>query len=308
VISNTTPAILIFIRNEKGQFIQLRKYFKQNSTNLAQLDDAEVLVLLKRLVIKKTKQELGRIFKERDPEAAKIVRNIRRTIQSASDIDSFKDKSREYICYSNKNHKHYKHRSENGKNVDDTISASYLRKTQPPIPEKFLLSEYLISFSPRDRVPTCLRKMLEVLKDDERYQNYLPLNMAVRIICSVNAEIAHEKFISLNTNFSPLDELHLKEIENRKNCISKKIKKKIEKHYVKTYKISDAKGLIYHKALAEMLEDICQGNDCDSHFTHLKRNMPQLSQSTYQNQERTIFEYLVRLTKRWYRESLIELL
>jgi len=76
----------LFMRNEHGEFIQLKKYFCQNNDGLATMDDAEILVLLRRLVIKKTKQELSRIFKERDPEGAKIVRNIKVAIKSASDF------------------------------------------------------------------------------------------------------------------------------------------------------------------------------------------------------------------------------
>lgn len=53
----------LFMRNESGDFIQFKKYFAQNTSNLEHLNDMEILVLLRRLIIKKTKQELARIFK-----------------------------------------------------------------------------------------------------------------------------------------------------------------------------------------------------------------------------------------------------
>ena len=87
-----------------------------------------------------------------------------------------------------------------------------------------------------------------------------------------------------------------------------KIKKKIQCQYVKTNKISQEKGTIYYRALADILEDISQGKKYDSYFKHLRRYMPTLTQVAYRTQERTIFEYLGKLIKKWFREALTELL
>lgn len=336
----------LFMRNENGQFIQFKKYFLQNFTNLEELDDVEILVLLRRLVIKKTKQELSRIFKERDPEGAKIVRNIKVAIKSASDFHSFKEMGREYIYLIKAGNGRYSHSSHsnnggsagsggmndgndyrngangthttnlvnqtrapngNGKS-NGTLNFSYLRKSQPSIPEKTLRGEYLSLYCPKDPVSAGIRKMLSVIKDDERYQNFLPLDMVARIMRHTNFEMARDRLTSQVTDLSPFDDLKLKEIEKRKIAVLKKIKKKIQNQYVSTNKISQEKGDIYYKALAEILDDISQGKKYDSYFKHLKRYMPNLSQRAYRTQERTIFEYLGKLIKKWFRESLIELL
>ncbi|MCG8607077.1 hypothetical protein MJD09_19095, partial [bacterium] len=91
----------LFMRNENNEFVQFQKYFCQNSVPVEQLDEEEVEILLRRLVIKKTKQELSRIFKERDPEGAKIVRNIKVAIKSSDDFESFREMGREYIFFKN---------------------------------------------------------------------------------------------------------------------------------------------------------------------------------------------------------------
>jgi len=329
------------MRNEEGEFIQFKKYFERSSTGLEKIEDAEIMVLLRRLIIKKTKQELSRIFKERDPEGAKIVRNIKVAIKSASDFDSFREMGREYIYYTNGTHRNGKHTSQNGvhgkgkshsiiangkvsnnentngkttngaangKTSNGIPNSARLRKSQPAMQEKDLRGEYLNVFCPKDPVSAGIRKMLMVVKEDERYQNYLPLDLVARIMRHTNIEIARDRLTSQNTDFSPLDDLKLKEIDKRKCYVLKKIERKITSQYVNTKKISGGKGVIYYKALAEILEDISQGKKYDSYFKHLKRYLPNLSQQAYRTQERTIFEYLGKLIKKWFRESLMELL
>jgi hypothetical protein len=309
----------LFMRNDAGEFIQFTKYFSQNVQNLDQVDDVEILVLLRRLVIKKTKQELSRIFKERDPEGAKIVRNIKVAIKSCGDFDSFKEMGREYIFLRNGNghlkngsansNNGVKHHLEpNGTNGNGELNLTYLRKAMPTIPEKALKGEYLNVYCPKDPVSAGIRKMLIAVKHEEKYQNYLPLDMIARIMRHTNLELARDRLASQVNDFSPLDDLKLKEIEKRRQKVLKRIKKKIQNQYVSSRKISQKKGAIYFQALADILEDISQGKKYDSYFKHLRRYMPELTQKQYRTQERTIFEYLGKLIKKWFRESLSELL
>lgn len=302
----------LFMRNNEGEFIQLKKYFWHNTSNLEKLDDVEILILLRRLVIKKTKQELSRIFKERDPEGAKIIRNIKVAIKSVSDFDSFKEMGREYIFLNDKNGKGSNNgsngRASNSNNGRKKPNYTYLRKNQPTIPEKSLRGEYLNLFCPKDPVSAGIRKMLTVVKNDKRYQNCLPIDMIARIMRHTNLQMVRDRLSSEVQDSSPLDDLKLKEIEKRKLVVLKKIKNKIQNQYVKTDKISAKKGDVYYKALCDILEDISQGKKYDSYFRHLKRYLPVLTQKEYRTQERTIFEYLGKLIKKWFRESLMELL
>jgi hypothetical protein len=316
----------LFMRNEKNEFVQFQKYFCQNSIPVEQLDEEEVEILLRRLVIKKTKQELSRIFKERDPEGAKIVRNIKVAIKSSDDFESFREMGREYIYFKSDS---ATEASQNGdsvhQNMDDSVSngvhaarrngrsngqpdVSYLRKSKPSIPETSLRGEYLSQYCPKDPTSAGMRKMLSVVKSDDRYQNFLPLDMIARIMRLTNLEMARERLVSQVAERSPLDDLKTNEIEKRKVKVLKQIQRKIESQYVASGKISAEKGRIYYRALADILEDISHGKKYDSYFKHLKRYVPNLSQRNYRNYERTIFEYLGKLIKKWFRDSLIELL
>jgi len=186
--------------------------------------------------------------------------------------------------------------------------ANYLRKSQPAIQEKALRNEYLNFYCPKDPVSSNIRKMLSVVKNDDRYQNFLPLDMIARIMRNTNFEMARDRLSSQVNDVSPLDALKLKEIEKRKNLVLQRIQEKIQNQYVLTNKISAEKGRVYLKALSEILDDISHGKKYDSYYKHLRRYIPSLTQRSYRSQERTIFEYLGKLIKKWFRELLTELL
>jgi hypothetical protein len=316
----------LFMRNEGNEFVQLRRYFGPYLDTHTELNDVELLIMLRRLVIKKTKQELSRIFKERDPEGAKIIRNIRVAIKNAKDLGTFREMGREYIFLRNTNGRH---RSAVRSLVaakamynSDSIYAGaaikvadlseddlfYLRKAKPSIPEKALKNQYLELYTPKDHVSTTIRKMLSVVKIDERYQNFLPTDVVARLIRHTNLEVVRNRLISQIEDMSPLDYVRLKEIDRAKSKVLQRIRQKIQTQYVASGKVSLEKGEIYYKTLVDVLDDIIHSKKIESYFRHLRKYMPDLTQKRYRQEERTIFEYLGKLTKKWFRELLKDLL
>jgi len=92
----------LFMRNDKGEFTQLQRYFGPKIESDMVLNELEATSMLRRLIVKKTKQELSRIFRERDPEGAKIIRNIKVAIRSSNELKSFKEMGREFIFFDTK--------------------------------------------------------------------------------------------------------------------------------------------------------------------------------------------------------------
>ncbi|MDZ7276417.1 MAG: hypothetical protein ONB51_18675 [candidate division KSB1 bacterium] len=310
----------LFMRNENNEFVQLRRYFGPYLDAQENPNDVELLIMLRRLVIKKTKQELSRIFKERDPEGAKIIRNIRVAVKNASDLGTFREMGREYI---------FLKRARSGRHAASATSISageaqaepvatvanftkedlqYLRKAKPSIPEKALKNQYLDLYTPKDHVSTTIRKMLSVVTTDERYQNFLPTDVVARLIRHTNLEVVRNRLIAQIDDLSPLDYVRLKEIEQAKQKVLQRVRHKIQNQYVASAKISEEKGEIYYRTLADVLEDITHSKKIESYFRHLRKYMPDLTQRRYRQEERTIFEYLGKLTKKWFREYLKELL
>jgi hypothetical protein len=327
----------LFMRNDGNEFVQLRRYFGPYLDSHVMLNDVELLIMLRRLVIKKTKQELSRIFKERDPEGAKIIRNIRVAVKNAKDLGIFREMGREYIYSRNGTSQRHGHRSDlpsdgakkkagAAKAMASSDSAhahagqavkvtdlseeerSYLRKAKPTIPEKTLKNQYLDLYTPKDHVSTTIRKMLSVVKTDERFQNYLPTDVVARLIRHTNLEIVRNRLLSQIEDMSPLDYVRLREIERAKKKVLQRVRQKIHSQYVASGKIETEKGEIYFRTLSDVLDDITHSKKIESYFRHLRKYMPDLTQRRYREEERTIFEYLGKLTKKWFRELLTDLL
>ncbi len=302
----------LFMRNEQDEFTQLKRYFEPHLEKTPAPDDVELLVLLRRLVIKKTKQELSRIFKERDPEGAKIIRNIRVAVKNASDLQTFREMGREYIYFAPVSEEvAYEGEMQAGGACTETapvMDEVYLRKDKPTIPEKVLRSQYLDNYNPKDHVSSSIRKMLAVVEDDERFQNCLPTDVIARLIRHTNLEVVRTRLLSQIEEMSPLDYVRMQEISRAKKNVLKKIEAKIQNQYVASGKISQEKGDIYYRTLADVLDDITHSKKIESYFRHLRKYMPHLTQKQYRREERTIFEYLGKLTKKWFREYLKDLL
>ncbi len=304
----------LFMRNEQGEFVQLKRYFEPHLAQVPAPDSVELLILLRRLVIKKTKQELSRIFKERDPEGAKIIRNIRVAVKNAKDLGTFREMGKEYVFFRKEvfaglgagyddGYDGYGH-----EHNDEDIDPVYLRKDKPTIPEKVLRTAYLDDYNPKDHVSTSIRKMLRVVAEDERYQNCLPTDIIARLIRHTNLEVVRSRLLAQIEEKSPFDYVKLQEINQAKRNVLRKVRAKIEKQYVASGKISPKKGEIYYRTLADVLEDITHSKKIESYYRHLRKYMPELTQKQYRREERTIFEYLGKLTKKWYREYLKDLL
>jgi len=325
----------LFMRNENNEFVQLRRYFGPCLDAHPEPNDVELLIMLRRLVIKKTKQELSRIFKERDPEGAKIIRNIRVAVKNAKDLGIFREMGREYIFVRNgsssRSFAHAEAHAEMNKKKSGAVKTAvmpqpqqvaavvkaadlsddelvYLRKGKPSIPEKTLKNHYLELSTAKDHVSTTIRKMLSVVKIDERFQNFLPTDVVARLIRHTNLEMVRTRLISQIEDISPLDYVRLKEIERAKKRVLQRVRQKIHSQYVASSKVSTDKGEIYFRTLADVLDDITHSKKIESYFRHLRKYIPDLTQRRYREEERTIFEYLGKLTKKWFRELLKELL
>jgi len=327
----------LFMRNDANEFVQLRRYFGPYLDGRSELNDVELLIMLRRLVIKKTKQELSRIFKERDPEGAKIIRNIRVAVKNARDLGIFREMGREYIFLRHGAgsriavHAEAAKKKINAAKVPAFLKESsqpepvtavqaikaneltddelfYLRKSKPSIPEKTLKNHYLDLYTAKDHVSTTIRKMLSVVKTDERFQNFLPTDVVARLIRHTNLEMVRTRLIAQIEDVSPLDYVRLKEIERAKKRVLHRVRQKIHSQYVASGKVSTEKGEIYFKTLADVLEDITHSKKIESYFRHLRKYFPDLTQRRYREEERTIFEYLGKLTKKWFRELLKDLL
>lgn len=290
----------LFCREDETTFPQLRRYYGPKFEEDSDLSDADVLILTRRLVVRKTKQELSRIFRERDPEGAKIVRNIKVAVRNSEKLHLFREMGRDNIFYSN------------GLDVNAVTSeeqwCSYLRRDMPPIPEEVLTSNFVDIYDPSQSVSTTIKRLFEHVHHQESYQNFLALDAIVKLVRNVKFEAFRERLISEESIPTPQDELESKEIESYISRVMESVSEKIRAQYLETGKLDSEKAVIYEKALRDVLFDLIQRKDNSSYFRNLKYYLPDLTQQDYRLKERSVFEYLAKVAKREFRRHLKEML
>jgi hypothetical protein len=291
----------LFSRDDSNQFYQLKKYFEPKIEELEEVNDTEVLILIRRLIVRKTKQELSRIFRERDPEGAKIVRNIKVAIRSSEKYHIFKDMGKEFVFYSNG----FTVTEELLDSEDDELS-EYLKKSNPPIPEDILQTKFIDLYNPNDSVSAAIGKMLDTVHSLPEYKNYLSLDLVVKYLRKVKFEAYKERAKEEEHVPTPVDHIESKEIEHYIGVVMEAMWDKIESQYLHTGKLNSFKADIYNKALRDVLYDLIQKKDNSSYFRNLKFYIPNLTQQDYRQQERSVFEYLAKVAKREFRGYLKE--
>ncbi|MBN1153482.1 hypothetical protein JXB12_01035 [candidate division KSB1 bacterium] len=287
----------LFMRNDCNEFVQLNKYFLP-ILEKEHIDDNDMLMMLRRLIVKKTKQELSRIFRERDPEGAKIIRNIRVAIRNSVQFSSFKQMGREFVCLVRR-HDHDDSLDPETKSGDSKLSA---------LPEKILIQHFSEHYCPTDSVSVIIKKMLETAADAPFYQSCLPIDTIANLIRDVTFTQFKDENSKEIDNTSPFHDLQLKEVDAVNKYVIQLIYQKIQLQYLKKQKLDQERAEIYFKAINDFVQDLTHERECESNFRYLKRYIPNLSQKSYRDEERSIFEYLVKVTKKSLRKKLKELL
>lgn len=292
----------LFSGDGEGNFPQLIRYYHPKFEEDEHLTDADVLILTRRLVVRKTKQELSRIFRERDPEGAKIVRNIKVAIRTSEKLQIFADLGKEFVFYKNGLELH-----ENDI-VDTDAIAEYLRRKNPPIPEDILHTRFIDIYNPSDSVSSSIRKLLKTVHEFQDYQNFLPVDTIVKLIRRVKFNAVKERLSADEIVPTPLDMLEVKEIESYIDVVMEKVEGKINSQYLRSNKLDQERAEIYAKALRDVLNDLIQKKDNSSYFRNLRHYLPELTQREYRQNERSVFEYLAKVAKKEFRKHLKELL
>lgn len=305
----------LFVRNGHNEFTQLQRYFGPKIESDSEMDELEASCMLRRLIVKKTKQELSRIFRERDPEGAKIIRNIKVAIRSSKELKSFKEMGREFIYIDINSHHSNNDCANDASKQDDAedyqaekIQNNNSERFKHAIPEKILYQNFLEKYDPSDSVSAMMKKMLEILDSYPDYQNYLGIDIIATIIRDVTFQHVRERLSNNVDVNSPLSDFQAKEIEQVNQNIINLIHQKIDQQYLRKKKISQEKAEIYCRAIVDFVNELTQGKETDSNFRYLKRYIPDLTQQQYREKERSIFEYLVKITKKSLRKKLKELL
>ena len=290
----------LFKRDRQGRFVILAAYFGQDLNGYDPEQNLQLLSDIRRLVVKKTKQELARIFRERDPEGARLLRNIRVAVRYSDDLHIFREAGRDWLCF--REHAVAELESEFNAVVSEdralsSTSSAGLRRDLPTIPEEELSQQFLSVHKPKDPVSVSIRKILHLIEDLPQYQNCIPVDLVARTIRQAHVELMRTHSQATVQQETPFEHVQGLEIEQAVNAVDASIWEKL-KQYVWRRKLPLAVAEAYRFALRDVLQDLLDHADRISYYKQLKHYLPDLDYFDYRQNHRSIFEYLAKLGKR----------
>ena len=264
----------LFRREEQGRFPQLAAYFKP----LLETDPSPIdcLMALRRLIVNKTQQGLADLFAERDPEGARIRRNVQIAVQ--------------------KNPQTVFRTTLRGEEI--VLGA---QQVNPPDTSLRLLDSILdATLYPlaraRDTVPQVLEKLLTGLAEEQG----LPACCTLSALTAVIKGLHQGRGVSGMRHASWPEEawvgaLDAQAIQHAVAEALDAIKGKVDSDYIRRGKLSVHDGKALKTALDALASDWAEGLEAEPFFVYLKQAMPGLAEPDYRSQYRTCFEYLVKL-------------
>ena len=262
----------LFILGKDGTLKYFRRYFDSCLKNNA--TDEERFLALRKLVTMQVRQHLSKLYAARDPEGAKLIRNIRLAAKRFRELKVNRNASGEYISFTNAQIK----------------SLRFVR------PDYFELKR---AFSVVSRADYSVDKLVfEVLfrlsNDFECFVEVLIFDLAKLIR---EYRFAVEKNENTESKNDPLHYQRELELKKRVIEIVNKLNQKISNKYITKNKLTMDEGIAMSKALRDMANDALQGERLQENFYYLQKHWISLSREVYFTTVRKIFEYFVRLFK-----------
>lgn len=288
----------IFRRNERHEFVELQKFFSHHFGNGNGADDLILFMELKALIIQSVKQGLAIIFKERDPEGARLFRNIRSAIQNSDDLIISENLSRVYVFSTINLNDPDLFRKFVGKEIDihHPLVREKLRCDLPLIPIPDLKNYFLAKYSPYSNIPTMIRNLLTIVNEKDELANYLSMDEIVGVAKYFKRrEVPISDFTEQAlVEETPEDVYDARQLNQIRLKITNRISELIDEKYGFRQKFSADVLWAFRRALIHFSENYIDGRKKISHYQLLKYSLPELTLKEYRETYRNAFEYLVK--------------
>lgn len=268
----------LFERNQTGEYVQLRRYFQPQ---LASTEDAESwLIAVRKLVVSRTEQALYRIFRERDPETAKIYRNIKLAVIHHPELELHNTPSATLII------------------IDQTKT---LRHSHSPgidaLAFEAMTPRLLAELSASDTIPELIQKCLTVIRSCKNPPYAVTLASMATLLSRFRIEIQRADGRISQDAENPDESLVKNELRQKLKQLQKSLFKKIDDDYVKTRKINPDTALGLKNAISDITEDMLHGDTDQSYYQYINTHLPKLTSQEYRENLRTRFEYFMKCFK-----------
>lgn len=274
----------LFNRDGSGNFKQLQRYFHEKFENLGNVTEEQLIIALRQLLFKKIEQNVIRIYGEIDPIYGKILRNVRLGVEHSSCLRMIERFGENYIAPKN----------------------AKLNENFQPINYEWLKQEFARFVSIHDTVPTMLKKLCNVISEQNEFYKIVSLGDVARLFKEIHhvgwkLEITEEEYYDDSTDFDDI----VKVAED----VCKRVKYELYSTYVGSGKKCETVFNNYIDALREVLiAEFGNGDAADgSYYDFLKSKLVDITKETYTAEHRVVFEYIAKLGKSKMRDELIKM-
>jgi len=268
----------LFYRDENRRFPQLCTFFQNQEMDIEQCSEEELLIALRRLVLGKVNNNIVRIYSEADPILGKILRNLKLALERTQLFEQVTRFGETYLMT---------------RGMDVMLHL-------PPTPLEFVrhgLSRVVLIHDP---IPTMVKKLYDVLAQQNEFQRTLPL---------VSAALLFKEVYALGEEPQEHEFVHqgeAEDVEQIATVVCRRISSELHASYVGTGKRSEEVFASYMRSLKNIL--IAEYGDHQagefSYFECLKEHIPDLTKQTYSEKHRAVLEYLAKMAKQRMKEEL----
>jgi hypothetical protein len=259
----------LFRQDDSGALEVLQTFF--GDLNVGDMDDAEVMIHLRRLISARVNQELFRIFGEIDPALTKVLRNIKLALHEFQAFTVISRFGESYL-----------------------IPAVTDRNGHlPPIDARALECELSKTTCGISEVPGMLSALAKFLREQSDYSRMVPLMTVARVFrCLIGRHEGFEEAVELEDRFLIPDTLTV----IRKTC--RRVKEEMEGKYTGPKKVAEDLFQQYCMVVERaMIQKYVGDDDADrTLFETFKSVNPAMTREEYYQEHRSVVEYLARIT------------
>lgn len=273
----------LFQRNQDGVLQEINYYFTVER-NFATLTDEEIIQQFRALVFTKLNDGIIRLYREYDPILSKIIRNLKIATSKTQEFKTF-NRFGSLFVYSCKFDERNDH--------------------LPEYPIEEVEAELMIRINGKENTNKYLAVVLQILNETDLYRRFYSLIDIAIVIKRIISRLKLPLDLINNTDYNLLNN----DIENILAISTAKIKDEIDAKYLYKGKIKKNISESYLLAIQDMMKNIYLLNNGDeySYFDYLKKYIPAITYEEYRKSHRTLFEYMVKLSKNIVLEDIKEL-
>lgn len=269
----------LFCRDARGAFVELQTYYI--NLNYSSLSDDELMALSRRLVFSKITQDLYRQYRELDPGLHKIIRNLKDAAASDSTISLETRSSVTWLHF----------------------CAGFPEEVHRPVMPAEILEAFIspvVSQSANTKV--ILTALRNVFTEQSTYRRSYPL---FGLAHSVRAVFSRLRDISAEVQ-RDCQELGEDDVARQISETIAAVKTSMRPSYVEKGKLGEDTYEAYFRAVESILHDefVNDSRQDGSFFEHLARYMGDLSPESYRAVHRVYLEYLMKVTRRQFLDSM----